>query len=303
MASSGRHRQSLVLNPAGRMAEPLPVCHLNGELQPLRSARISPLDRSFLFGDGVYEVIAVHGGCATGLAANLSRLSRSLSALRIRNPHTPEQWEQLITALVAANGGGDLYVYLQVSRGAEFGRNHAPPPDLVPTVFAFCAPLPVMAAETQLHGVACITAQDTRWARCDIKSVALLANVLLREQAEEAGAAEAILLRDGWLTDASASAVHVVIHGEILTPPRSFKLLPGTTRGLIEELAAAHHLPCRDAPVSELQLRGADEIWLSAATRGVVPVTRLDGKPVGSGEPGPVWRRMHALVEDSWRAR
>ena len=191
-------------------------------------------------------------------------------------------------------------MYLQVSRGAEFGRNHAPLPEVEPTVFGFCAPLPAPSPETLEQGVSCITAQDTRWARCDIKSVALLANVLLRQQAVEADAAETILLRAGWLTDASASAVHVVSGGEILTPPRSNQLLPGTTRGLIEELAAVNDMPCRSAPVSEAALRGADEIWLSAATRGVVAVTRLDGATVGAGRPGPVWRRMHALVVASW---
>ena len=283
------------------MAEPLPVCYLNGALLPLREARISPLDRSFLFGDGVYEVIAVHGGFASRLGANIARLQRSLGELRIRNPHSDARWAELVQELATANGGGDLYVYLQVSRGAEFGRNHAPLPDVEPTIFGFCAPLPAVSAELLENGVACITAPDTRWARCDIKSVALLANVLLRQLAVEAGAAETILLRDGWLTDASASAVHVVLGGEILTPPRSHQLLPGTTRELIEELAAREQLPCRSAPVSATALRSADEIWLSAATRGVVPVTRLDGANVGSGRPGPMWRRMHALVEASWK--
>jgi D-alanine transaminase len=169
-------------------------------------------------------------------------------------------------------------------------------------VFAFCAPLPVTPVGQLTQGVACITAQDTRWARCDIKSVALLANVLLRQQAVEAGAAETILLRDGWLTDASASAVHVVVGGEIRTPPRSHQLLPGTTRGLIEELAAAHEIPCRSVAISEAELRAADEIWLSAATRGVIAVTRLDGQQVGTGMPGPLWQRMRRLVEQSWTA-
>jgi len=284
------------------LAEPFPVCHLNGALLPLRLARVSPLDRGFLFADAVYEVFAVHGGGTARLGANLARLDYSLAELRIRNPHSTEGWRQLLRALVDANGGGDMYVYLQVSRGAEYGRNHAPLPELQPTVFAFCAPLPPMSPEVRAHGVACITAADSRWARCDIKSVALLANVLLRQQALEAGAVETILLRDGWLTDASSSAVHVVIAGEIRTPPRSHQLLPGTTRALIEELAAAHGLPCRSVPVSEPELRHAEEIWLSAATRGVVAVTRLDGLAVGSGAPGPVWQRMRALVETSWSA-
>jgi D-alanine transaminase len=283
------------------MAEPLPLCHLDGKLLPLREARISPLDRSFLFGDGVYEVIAFHGGYASRLAANLARLRRSLKELRIHNPYEDARWSDIIHELAEANGGGDLYVYLQVSRGAEYGRNHAPLPDVEPTVFAFCSPLPVPPADLAENGLACITAQDTRWARCDIKSVALLANVLLRQQAVEAGAAETILLRDGWLTDASASAVHIVVSGEIRTPPRSNQLLPGTTRSLLEEIASANGIPCRSARVSEQELRGAEEIWISAATRGVVPVTRLDGAKIGDGRPGPLWRRIWPLIEASWQ--
>ena len=282
------------------MASPLPTCYLNGRLIPLQEARISPLDRSFLFGDGVYEVIAVRHGQARRLAANLARLSRSLKELRILNPHTPAQWSDIIGGLVAANGGGDIYVYLQVSRGAEFGRNHAPLPAIAPTVFAFCAPLPVPSAESLENGVACITAIDTRWARCDIKSVALLANVLLRQQALEAGASEAILLRDGRLTEASASSVYVIARGRICTPPNSYQLLPGTTRTLIEELADEAGIPRHVAGITEVELRSADEIWLSAATRGVVAVTSLDGQPIGDGKPGALWRRMYQLVEAYW---
>jgi D-alanine transaminase len=282
------------------MAEPLPICYLNGQVLPLRDARISPLDRSFLFGDGVYEVIAVRRGQARRLAFNLARLSRSLGELGIRNPHSEPQWRQLLHALIEANGSGDLYVYLQVSRGAEYGRNHAPPASLAPTVFAFCSPWPASSPESLERGVACITALDTRWARCDIKSVALLANVLLREQAEQAGAAEIILLRDGWLTDASSSTVYVVIDDQVRVPPNSTRLLPGTTRNLLEELAAGHGIELHSVSVSERDLRAADEIWLTAATRGVVAVTTLDGKPVGSGRPGPLWRRMHELIESYW---
>jgi D-alanine transaminase len=282
------------------MAEPLPTCYLNGKLMPLREARISPLDRSFLFGDGVYEVIPVRGGQARRLPANLARLARSLHELRIRDPHSSLQWTGIVEQLVSANGGGDVYVYLQVSRGAEYGRNHAPLPDIEPTVFGFCAPLPLPSAQQLAQGVACITASDTRWARCDIKSVALLANVLLRQQALEAGASEVILLRDGHLIEASASTVEVVIDGEIRTPPNSPQLLPGTTRSLIEELADLNGMPWRATAVTETQLRAADEVWLTAATRGVIAVTTLDGRPVGDGKPGPLWRRMHALIEDYW---
>jgi D-alanine transaminase len=278
------------------MPEPFPICHLNGQLLPLRDARISPLDRGFLFGDGIYEVIAARGGQPARLTANLGRLARSLAAVRLRNPHDDAGWRALIARLIAANGGGDMYVYLQVSRGAEYGRNHAPLPEVEPTVFAFCSPLPQPTAEALRDGVRCITAEDTRWSRCDIKSVALLPNVLLRQQAVDAGAAETILLRDGWLTDASASAVHVIVGGEIRTPPYSQWLLPGTTRGWLEQLAEDHGVPARSVPVSEAELRGADEIWLSAATRGIVPVTMLDGRAVGTGRPGPLWQRLHALM-------
>lgn len=298
-----RQRAPVVPTPLAKPpAEPLAICHLDGALLPLREARISPLDRSFLFGDGIYEVIAVRAGRARRLPANLARLERSLAQLRIRNPHSPAQWAQLVQALIEANGGGDLYVYLQVSRGAQLGRNHAPLPDIAPTVFGFCAPLPRASADELEDGVTCITTADTRWARCDIKSVALLANVLLRQQALEAGASEAILLRDGWLTEASASSVCVVVGAQIRCPPDSPRLLPGTTRGLITELAEADGIDWRITPVSESELRSADEVWLTAATRGAVAVTRLDGRPVGNGRPGPLWRRMHALLEAYWQA-
>ena len=282
------------------MTEPLPTCYLNGSLMPLREARVSALDRSFLFGDGVYEVIPVRAGNARRLAANLARLAHSLHELSIRNPFSDRQWSGVVQQLISANGGGDVYVYIQVSRGAEYGRNHAPLPDIEPTVFGFCAPLPLPTAQLLECGVACITAIDTRWARCDIKSVALLANVLLRQQAVEAGAGEIILLRDGNLTEASASSVEVVIDGEIRMPPNSSRLLPGTTRSLIEELADQHGIARRVTAVTESELRGADEVWLTAATRGVLAVTTLDGKPIGSGKPGPLWRRMHQLIEAYW---
>jgi D-alanine transaminase len=282
------------------MPAPLPICHLNGALLPLREARVSPLDRSFLFGDGVYEVAAARAGKPRRLAANLARLRRSLGELRIRNPHSDAQWTRLVEELIAANGGGDVYVYLQVSRGAEYGRNHAPLPDVEPTVFGFCTPLPANTAEVLEQGLRCITAQDTRWARCDIKSVALLANVLLRQQALEAGADEIILLRNGYLTEASASSIYVVIDGEVRVPPNGPQLLPGTTRGLVEELAEQHRIPCRTVSVREQELRSADEVWLSSATRGVLAVTRIDGHPIGSGKPGPLWQRMYQLVEAYW---
>jgi D-alanine transaminase len=184
-------------------------------------------------------------------------------------------------------------VYWQVTRGAQYGRTHAPLPVIPRTVFAFCAPLPLTGPEVLDQGVSCVTAADTRWARCDIKSVALLANVLLRQQSVDAAAAETILLRDGELTEASASAVHVVLAGEVLMPPNSRRILPGTTRSVIEEMAARAGVHCRILPVSEAQRRAADEVWISAATRELQAVTSIDRRPVGSGRPGPLWRRVY----------
>lgn len=279
------------------MAELLPVCYLNGDYLPLAQARISPLDRGFLYADGVYEVMPVYGGRPFRFAAHCERLTRSLAAIGMGNPHSPQEWHAILGALIERNGGTDCYLYWQVTRGAQNGRTHAPLPDIPRTVFAFCAPWPAAAAGIEENGVACITATDTRWARCDIKSVALLANVLLRQQSVDAGAAETILLRDGELTEASASAVHVVLGGTLVAPPNSQQILRGTTRGVVEELAARAALACRVAAVSEAQLRAADEIWLSAAVREVQPVTRLDGRAVGTGKPGPVWQRVYAELQ------
>lgn len=275
------------------MADPLPISYLNGVFVPLREARISPLDRGFLYSDGVYEVMPVYGGRPFRFEAHADRLTRSLSGIQMEDPHTRSEWREIFSALITRNGGGDQYVYWQVTRGAEFGRNHAPLPKIPRTVFAFCAPLPVTPAATLENGVQCVTAQDTRWAQCDIKSVSLLANVLLRQQAVDSNSAETILLRDGQLMEASASAVHVVINGVIVSPPNSRQILPGTTRSAMEEVATTAGITYRSAPISEQQLRSADEVWISAATREVQPVTKIDGKPVGTGKPGPVWKRMH----------
>jgi D-alanine transaminase len=276
------------------MAEPLPWCHLDGVLLPLREARISPLDRGFLYADAVYEVVPAYRGRPFRFIEHLARLERSLAAIGIPNPHDRDAWRALFRALLERNGGGEQYVYLQVSRGAEYGRNHAPPRGLKPTVFAFCATLPPPDAAQLATGLRCVTATDTRWARCDIKSVALLANVLLRGAATDAGAQEAILLRDGFLTEASSSAVHVVRAGVLMAPPETQAILPGTTRAVVEELARAAGLACETRPISEAELRSADEVWLSAAVRGLAAVTRLDDGAVGAGVPGPWFRRLHA---------
>ena len=275
------------------MADPLPWCHLGGAWLPLREARISPLDRGFLYADAVYEVVPVYRGRPFRFAEHLARLERSLAAIGIPNPHDAAGWRALCGELIERNSGGEQYFYLQVSRGAEYGRNHAPPAGLAPTVFAFCAPLPAADPAQLERGIACVTAEDIRWARCDIKSVSLLANVLLRGEAVRAGAAETILLRAGQLTEASSSAVHVVLGDVLVAPPETHAILAGTTRAVVEELADAAGLRRQTRPVSEAELRGADEIWLSAAVRGLAAVTSLDGRPVGSGATGPWFRRLH----------
>jgi D-alanine transaminase len=276
------------------MGEPLPICFLNGEFLPLRDARISPLDRGFLYSDGAYEVTPVYAGRPFRFEQHHDRLTRSLAEIRMEDPLTRAAWRDLYRGLIERNGGtrSDLYIYVQVSRGAEFGRNHAPLPDVPRTVFAFASPWPARA-NWQEKGLPAITAADTRWARCDIKSVSLLANVLLRQLAVDQQATETILLRDGFLTDASSSSVHVVIGGEVRTPPNSWKLLPGTTRGVMEEIAGRAGVTRRSTAVTEAELRGAEEIIIGAATREVQPITSLDGKPVGTGKPGPVWRTLY----------
>jgi D-alanine transaminase len=279
------------------MGEPLPICYLNGEYLPLKEARVSPLDRAFLYADAVYEVMPVYGGRAFRFDAHLARLAHSLAGIAMEDPHPREQWRRIFAALIEKNGGGDQYLYWQVTRGAEYGRNHAPLPRLPRTVFAFAAPLPLNSAAVLEEGVACITATDTRWARCDIKSTALLANVLLRQLAADSGATETLLLREGQLTEASAASVHVVQAGAVLVPPNSHLILPGTTRSAVEELAARAGIPCRATQVSEAQLRAADEIWLAAATRELQPVTRLDGHAVGSGRPGPLFTRLYGELQ------
>jgi D-alanine transaminase len=279
------------------MAEPLPLCYLNGDYLPLAEARISPLDRGFLYADAVYEVMPVYGGRPFRFAAHAARLSRSLAGISMDDPHTLDAWRAILGTLIERNGGGDCYVYWQVSRGAQLGRTHAPLPDIPRTVFAFCAPWPAQPPDLAERGVGCVTASDTRWARCDIKSTALLANVLLRQLSVDAAATETILLREGELTEGSSSAVHVVLGGEVLMPPNSRRILPGTTRSAVEDMAARANINCRVQAISEAQLRGAHEVWISAATREVQPVTTLDGHPVGNGRPGPLWRRVYEELQ------
>jgi D-alanine transaminase len=280
------------------MSAPLPLCYLDGAFLPLAEARISPLDRGFLFGDAVYEVIPVYDGRPFRLREHLDRLNRSLEGIRMPAPRSHAEWAAVCSQLVAQRGGRDCHIYLQVSRGREFGRNHAWPAGLAPTLFAYATATEPVPASLLEQGVAAVTSADIRWARRDIKSTALLANVLLKRLAVDAGAFETILLENGALTEGSSTTVHAVSGGVIHTPPNSARILPGTTRDVVTELAARLELPSVSGPVPEAWLRSADEIWLSFSTRGVLPVTALDGRAVGSGTPGPLFRRIHAAFLD-----
>ncbi len=280
------------------MSGPLPLCYLSGEYLPLAEARISPLDRGFLFGDAVYEVVPVYAGRPFRLREHLDRLNRSLAALRMPAPRSHEEWAAICARLIAQEGGRECHIYLQVSRGAESGRNHAWPDGLAPTLFAYATasgPTPPKLLE---NGVAAITAADIRWARRDIKSTALLANVLLKKLAADANAFETIMIENGELTEGSSTTVHVISDGVIHTPPNGRHILPGTTREVVTGLAVRQGIPVNNSPVPERMLRSADEIWLAFATRGVLAVTTLDGVPVGGGTPGALFRRMHAAFID-----
>jgi D-alanine transaminase len=272
------------------------VAWLDGRFLPLAEARISPLDRGFLFGDAVYEGIPVYDGRVYRLEEHLDRLERSLREIRIGPPLDRAAWRSLFGGLIARNGGGDLLVYLQVTRGVEPERMHVPAPGLRPTIFAMASRLAPLPADPMQRGTPAVTAGDFRWGRCDIKATTLLANVLLKWQAQDQGAAEALLLRDGRLTEGSTSSAHVVRSGRLVTPPQTHHVLPGTTRGVLLELAPRCGIESVVDEVSESELRSAPEIVLASAGGGIRAVTRLDGQPVGDGRPGPVFCRLY----DTW---
>lgn len=276
------------------MADACDIAWLDGDFVPLGEARISPLDRGFLFADAVYEGIPVYDGRVYRLEQHLDRLERSLREIRMGPVLARPAWRRLFGGLIARNGGGDLLIYLQVTRGLEPQRSHVPAPGLRPTVFAMASRLPPLPADPMQRGVEAVTGQDLRWGRCDIKTTALLANVLAKWSAQDRGGSEALLLRDGWLTEGAASSAHVVREGRIVTPPLTSRVLPGTTRGALLELAPRCGIESVVDDVSEAELRAAPEVILASAGGGVRAVTRLDGHPVGDGRPGPVFRRLYA---------
>jgi D-alanine transaminase len=279
------------------MARTLPMAHLDGRLVPIGEARISPLDRGFLFGDGVYEVIPVYGGRLFALDKHLKRLADSLAAIRCANPHDDAEWTRLMRELVAANGGSEQAFYLQVTRGADQGRDHAFPKGVRPTVFMMASPLTPTPPEKLRDGVPVNLLEDIRWARCDVKSTALLGNVLLRQEALDAGASEAVLLKNGHVVEGSVSTLFVIEGGTLITPPKSRELLPGVTRDVLLEIAAVEAVPARESQIPAAALGRVDECFLCSTTREVVPVTTVDGAPVGKGRPGPLTQRMYELFQ------
>ena len=273
------------------------MIYLNGQLMPLEQATIPVLDRGFIFGDGVYEVIPVYSRRPFRLAEHLRRLQHSLDGISLKNPHSADEWKVLLQQLIAHNDGADQYLYLHITRGVA-KRDHAFPQHVTPTVFLMSSPLSPPPAALKASGVSAITAQDNRWLRCDIKAISLLPNVLLRQQAVTAGAMETILLRDGFMTEGAASNIFVVQNGVLRAPPKNHLMLPGITYDLILELAAADHIPSQVGAVPEAAVRGADELWLTSSTREVLPITRLDGAPIGQGQPGPLFKRMDVLYQN-----
>ena len=273
------------------------MIYLNGEFMPIEAAKVSVLDRGFILGDGVYEVIPVYSRHPFRMHEHLARLAASLAAIRIVKPHSDAEWTRLIERVIAANPWEDQAVYLQITRGVA-PREHLFPKGLTPTVFIMANPLVTPSRAMVESGVPAVVMPDFRWLRCDIKAISLLGNCMLRTLAADEGAAEAILLRDGFLTEASASNVFVVCRGTILAPPKSNLMLPGVTYDVVLEILQANGVAHAVRPVSEAELRSAEEIWCTSASKEVLAVTSLDGKPVGAGTPGPVFQRVYTLYQE-----
>jgi len=278
--------------------------YLNGQYMPLAEAKISVLDRGFIFGDGVYEVIPVYSRRPFRLIEHLTRLQHSLDGIRLANPHSPAQWVEIINKLITSNQSEDQYLYLHITRGIA-KRDHAfPAPPVAPTVFLMSNPLPTPPEALLKSGVCAVTAEDNRWLRCDIKSISLLPNVLLRQAAVDAECAETILIRsdsrhgEAFMTEGSASNIFLVKNGRLLAPPKNNLMLPGITYDVMLELAALHQIPHEVRKITVAEVFDADELLLTSSTKEVLAITRLDDKPVGTGKPGPMFSQLHALYQD-----
>ncbi len=270
------------------------IVYLNGKFLPLEEAHVSVLDRGFIFADGVYEVIPAYGGKLFRLSEHLQRLENSLNSIKLSNPLTEQQWVEILETIITKNSGTNQSVYLQITRGPA-KRNHNFPEQVVPTVFVMSEELKSLPPST---GVKAITCNDTRWQNCDIKSISLLANILLRNQAIETGAAESILIRDGYVMEGAASNIFVIVDGVAITPPKNQFILPGITRDLIIEAMQAANLPCKEADIPIAYLETATEIWMTSSTKEIVPIIELDGKMIGTGKPGVVWSQVWEIYQN-----
>jgi len=272
--------------------------YLNGEFVPKSDAKVSVLDRGFIFGDAVYELLPAYNRRLFRLREHLARLRYSLASVRIANPYDDERWSELLQRVVDANPWDDQSVYLQVTRGVAPRDQPFPSPPVEPTVLIMSSPLRQPTEAQRAEGYKVITREDYRWLRCDIKTTSLIANCLLRQEAVDAGCAEVILLRDGKVTEASSANVFIVKDGIIVAPPKDHLILPGITYDLVLELAKAHELPFEMRDITLTELYASDEVWLTSSIREIMPVTVVDGMPVGNGAPGPVYRAMYALYQD-----
>ncbi len=270
------------------------IVYLNGQYLPLADAKISVMDRGFLFGDGVYEVIPAYFGHLFRLEDHLERLDNSLKSIRLQNPHSHEQWRNLLAPLL--KHGEDQSVYLQITRGVAPKRDHAFPQHVTATVFAMVSGITPHADPD--NGVKALSMEDSRWKLCHTKAITLLANVLLRQEAIDHDCAEAILFKDGYLTEGAASNVFVVIGGVLMTPPKSPAILPGITRDVILEIARKNNIPCREQAISMDDLKKADEIWITSSTREIIPVVELDSEKIADGKPGSLWKMFYKLFQE-----
>jgi D-alanine transaminase len=267
--------------------------YLNGDYLPLSEAKVSVLDRGFLFGDGVYEVIPAYKGRLFRLEDHVVRLNNSLNGIRLACEKSVAEWQAIFQPLL--ENDKDQYIYLQITRGYAPKRDHGFPEQVQPTLFAMCSDIKPFAGRST--GIKAITLEDTRWQRCDIKAIALLAHLLLRQEALDQDCAEAILLKNGYVTEGAASNLFAVIDGELITPPKSNEILAGITRDVILELAAANGIPHHEDIIALEGLQNASEIWVTSSTREIVPVVELDGSAVGDGKPGPVFALMDSLFQ------
>lgn len=272
--------------------------YLNGEYMPMEEARIPVLDRGFMFGDGVYEVIPVYARRPFRMRDHLQRLQHSLDGIRLPNPHSVEEWEAILETMIAPLSLDDHYLYLHITRGVARRDHPFPNPPVPPTVFVMSSPLTHPSAEQVTQGVACITVQDNRWLRCDIKAISLLPNVLMRQASVDAGCGEAILIRDdSFLTEGSASNIFLVKDGVLLAPPKDHLMLPGITYDVMLELAASHGIPSQIRKIMKEELFSADELLLTSSTREVMAITSVDGRPIGNGKPGPIFKQLYGLYQ------